>query len=295
MNNFQLSPTFRNALVALQKEVIQRGDLPHISLKELLSYIDRLTKFPLGRSLIETRAIDTFWTDFIITNDKYKSCSDLENFILTRSPFTTAWRELLENFQKLTQENLKNNIVLASIPCGAMREILELNYSEVSDFKLIGIDIDANSLSLARQLAIKKKLCQHLVLDQKDAWKLPYFCEIDIITSCGLNIYVSDPQKVLNLYRQFFQALKPGGLLILSFLTYPPGEGQFSEWVLNKIPSTDLFLEKVLYKDILNTEWRNFRTSEEIENELKVAGFSEITFHYDTLHIFPSLVAKKGG
>ena len=63
-----------------------------------------------------------------MTNTEQKECSDLENFILNRSPFRIAWRELLQNFQKITQKNLEDGITLASIPCGAMRELLQLEF-----------------------------------------------------------------------------------------------------------------------------------------------------------------------
>jgi ubiquinone/menaquinone biosynthesis C-methylase UbiE len=293
MSELQFSNTFQIALTDLRRRIIQQGDMSHISVRDLLSYVEALAQFPLGRLLVEKKSIDAFWTDFIMTNTEQKDCSDLEDFILNRSPFTIAWRELLQNFQKITQENLEDGMTLASIPCGAMRELLELDFSSISNFKIIGIDIDLDSLMLAEQLAAERGLSQNISLSQQDAWQLPYDSEIDIITSCGLNIYTSDRQKVLNLYRQFFRALKPGGQLILGFLTYPPEENELSEWQVDKISAKDLFLEKVLYKDILDPQWRNFRTSDEIEYELKKAGFWEVIFHYDTLHVFPTVVGRK--
>ncbi len=293
MSEPQFSSTFQIALTNLRRRIIQRGDLTHTSVRDLLSYVEALAQFPLGQLLVEKNSIDAFWTDFIMTNTEQKECCDIENFILYRSPFTIAWRELLQNFQKITQENLEDGMTLASIPCGAMRELLQLEFSSISDFKIIGIDIDLDSLMLAEQLAAERGLSQNLSLCQQDAWQLPYDSEIDIITSCGLNIYTPDRQKVLDLYRQFFRALKPGGQLILGFLTYPPGENGLSEWQVDKISAKDLFLEKVLYKDILDPQWRNFRTSDEIEHELKKAGFWEVIFHYDTLHVFPTVVGRK--
>lgn len=293
MDSKHATETFHIALNNLKNKIIQRGNLSYISIKDQLNYINELSQFPLGQVLIEKRSIDTFWTDFIITHSGQRGCSNLEDFILNRSPFTIAWRELLQNFQKITQENLKDEMALASIPCGAMRELLQLDYSSISNFTIIGIDIDPDSLSLAQQLAEERGLSPNLYLCQQDAWQLPYNSEIDLITSCGLNIYVSDRQKTLNLYRQFFKALRPGGILIIGFLTYPPGEGMTSEWHLDKISHEDLFLERVLYKDILDLQWRNFRTSDEFESELRAAGFSEVAFYYDTLHVFPAVVAKK--
>lgn len=293
MDNQNLGVVFQSELKNLKNKIIRRGDLPYISVEDQLKYVDELAQFPLGRILLEKRSIDTEWTDYIITHTNKKKCAPLEDFILNRSPFTKGWRELLKNFQKLSKENLKDGVVLASIPCGAMRELLELDYSSISNFTIIGIDIDLNSLSLAKKFAIQKGLSKNIRLYQQDAWKLPYNSEIDIITSCGLNIYISDQKKVLDLYRQFFKALKPGGKLIIGFLTYPPEEAKDSEWRLKQISSKDILLEKILYKDILDVEWRNFRTSKEFESELRMVGFTYITFYYDELHVFPTIIAKK--
>jgi SAM-dependent methyltransferase len=276
----------------LKDKIIKRGDLSYISIEDQLKYIDELSQFPLGQILLEKGSIDTFWTDFIISGNK-KICNKLEDFILNRSPFTLAWREVLQNFKRIAQKSIKDNMILASIPCGAMRELLELDYSQVSNVTILGIDIDPSSLSLAKELADKRNLSQNLQLYQHDAWQLPYNCELDLITSCGLNIYVSDKQKVLDLYRQFFKALKPKGKLIIGFLTYPPYEEKPSEWRIDHLFPEDILLEKILYKDILDVQWHNFRTSWEFENELKEVGFSEIRFFYDKLYVFPTVVAIK--
>jgi SAM-dependent methyltransferase len=288
-----MTTPFEISLSKLQHKIVQRGDLPHVSIKSQMKYIEELSQFALGRALLENRSIDAFWTDFMTTCSVPKKCSHLEEFILHRSPFTLAWRELLKKFRKVTQENLRDNMILVSVPCGAMRELLELDYSSVSNVSIIGIDIDPDSLLLAQKLAEKMGLSSQLSLCQQDAWQLSYNSEIDLITSCGLNIYVADRQKVLDLYRQFLKALKPGGKLIIGFLTYPPGEKVASEWQLEGIPSEDLLLERILYKDILDLQWRNFRTSQEFEKELREVGFSEVIFHYDTRHIFPAVVATK--
>lgn len=287
-----LSETLQTTINVLKQKIIERGRLPYISIQEQLKYVDELSQFPLGKALLEKKSIDTFWTDYIVAYSGQKKYSDLEDFILNRSPMTKAWRELLLNFQKITQAHLKDEIILTSIPCGAMRELLDLDYSHISDFKIIGIDIDPDSLLLAHRLAEQRGLTKNLFLYPYDAWQLPYDSELDLITSCGLNIYVSDQQKTLDLYRQFLKALKRGGKLITSFLTYPPNENEISEWQINGLSSRDLMLEKILYKDILDAQWRNFRTSNAFEAELKEAGFSEVTFYYDKMHVFPTVIAK---
>lgn len=280
-------------IARLKEKIIRRGDLPHVSIEEQLNYIDQLLEFPLGRALLEKGSIDTYWTDFILSQSGQRRLSNLEDFIVHRSPFVQAWRELARKFKEIIQGNLYGGIVAASIPCGAMKEFLELDYSSVLDFTLIGIDVDLDSLKLAKAEAEKNGLFSHVKLCQQDAWQLPYRAELDLISSCGLNIYVSDSEKVLNLYRQFFKALKPGGKLLMGFLTYPPEESQESEWKVNEMSAKDLILERVIFKDILELQCRNFRTSKECENELRAAGFSKVIFYYDKFHVFPAVVAVK--
>jgi hypothetical protein len=55
-------------------------------------------------------------------------------------------------FQKLAQSLLKENVVLASIPCGLMRDLLTLDFSNIDHFGLIGVDIDTESLDFAKEL-----------------------------------------------------------------------------------------------------------------------------------------------
>lgn len=117
---------------------------------------------------------------------------------------------------------MQEGVVLACVPSGLMGELLNLDYSAVRDFRLVGIDIDRDALDGARALAQKLKLDQNVELLQKDAWNLGLRNEVDLISNNGLNIYEAELDKVTELYRQFYLALKPGGQLVTSFLTYPP-------------------------------------------------------------------------
>lgn len=116
------------------------------------------------------------------------------------------------------------------------------------------VDIDAESLDLAQQFARKKGI-PNVVFYQKDAWQMQFHEEFDVILSSGLNVYEPDPDKVLELYGKFFKALKPGGSLIISVLTYPPDESHETDWNLAAIPSEDLLMEKILLKEILHLHW----------------------------------------
>lgn len=293
--------SFQEAVALLKEKICRRGDLPHVSIERQLELVDQLCSFPFGRYILERKGANGFWTDYLISHPTgqpptlYQECgspSFVEEFILNRSLLVLAHRERFSIYQKLMQKLLVENIVLASIPCGLMRDLITLDYSEITNFKLVGIDIDEESLSLARNLADTRNL-HNIELLHQDAWQTNFNEEFDVITSSGLNVYESDSEKILDLYHRFFTALKPGGSLIISVLTYPPGESKPTDWNLKEINPEDLLMEQILYKDILNLHWRNFRSEDELEKEFQKVGFSKITVYFDKLRIFPTIHAEK--
>jgi amino acid adenylation domain-containing protein len=289
-----LNNQFTKAIESIKKKIIKRGDLPHVSVKKQLKYVDNLSKFPLGRFLIEKKYFDSFWTHYVMISQKNTKISklSLEHFILNRSPLIKGWKELFKNFQKLMQERLRENITLASIPCGLMQDMFLLDYSNLANFIIIGIDIDPNVIASARKLSLKTNYSKNVKLIKRDAWKLQFSSKLDLITSCGLNIYESNKKKLSDLYSQFYKALKPGGTLITGFLTFPPHK-KFSEWNLKVIKSQDLILEKILFEDIINMHHHNFKTSKQFKKELEAIGFKKIEFLYDKARVFPVVIAHK--
>ncbi|HEY5235113.1 MAG TPA: class I SAM-dependent methyltransferase [Rhabdochlamydiaceae bacterium] len=289
------NPSFQEAVLQVKNRIKARGDLPHVSVQRQLELVDQLCEFPFGRHTLETKGANGFWTDYLISPPKNQNPADLstiENYILNRSLIILAHRERFRTYQNVMQSLLKEGIVLASVPCGLMRDLITLDFSHISNFNLVGIDIDQESLDLAAKLA-KEWHISNVALLQLDAWQMDFKEEFDVLTSSGLNVYESDPEKVLDLYRRFYNALKPGGSLIISVLTYPPGDSNPTEWALENIDPEDLLMEQVLYKDILNLNWRNFRSADEIDREFKLAGFSQVDIIYDQNRIFPTVVAHK--
>lgn len=287
----------------LKKSINLRGDLDYISVKQQLALLEDLSSFPLGRFFIERKGADGFWTDYIINypqeggktglNSEGSSLSPAERFILEKSPLTLATRERFKHFQIYTQKSLRNDMKIASIPCGVMRDLLSLDYSQFSSISIIGMDLDPKSLRLAKQLAADYGLEDRVQLFEGDAWNLPFKNQIDLITSNGLNVYISDEKKRTQLYQGFYHALKKDGILIVGVLTYPPGCEKQSDWVLEKIPNENLLMEKILFQDVLGCKWRNFRTLDEIYNDFQSAGFTDVQVIFDQYHIFPTVIGKK--
>lgn len=287
--------SFEEAFKEIEERIVEKGNLSHVSIKRQLDLLNQLSQFPFGRYLIERRGANGFWTDFLLSYKREESLpcnSEAEEFILNRSLLVLAHRDRIRIFQQLVREQLRDGLTLASIPCGLMRDLITLDYSNVNNVKLVGIDIDPESLELANQFALKRGLAD-VEFHQQDAWRMEFRDEFDIITSSGLNVYEADPDKVLELYRLLYRALRPGGSLIISVLTHPPGGSKKTDWDLSIIPSEDLLMENILYKDILDLHWRNFRSSLELDVEFIKAGFQDIRVHFDRQRIFPTIHAKK--
>lgn len=296
------SSSFSDVVEAIRKVIIARGDLPDVTVAYQLNVLDQFCEFPLGRFILERKGANGFWTDYMLShpqkgkisgvNSEGKTFSTLEDFFLNRCPIVVAHQERFRIFQTLTQKLLKDSMVVASIPCGIMRDLLTLDFSGIKNYRIIGVDIDKESLFLANKLA-KELEVPNVEFYQEDAWQIQFQQELDIITSSGLNVYEPDPEKVMSLYKRFFKSLKPGGFLITSVITYPPGESVESDWDLRDIAPEDLLLDRVLHKDVLDIRWRNFRSSNELSREFELTGFSSVSIHFDKHRIFPTILAQK--
>ncbi|HEX4840519.1 MAG TPA: methyltransferase domain-containing protein [Rhabdochlamydiaceae bacterium] len=297
-----LHGTLEKAVADLEVKIRERGDLPSVSVDEQIAVLQDLIQFPLGRFIVEKKGANGFWTDYMITfpetrrktgrNIEGKPLSKWEDFLVNRSPVVLASQERYKIFQRTAQSLIKDGVVLASIPCGVMNDLLTLDYSNVANFKLIGIDIDKESIDLAKKQA-EAKNSRSVEFRIQNAWELEDQNSFDVITSSGLNVYEDDIEKVLELYRQFYRALKPGGVLITSVLTYPPGEGKKTDWDLTGMSEETLRMEQILHKEILGVKWRNFCSINEIELQFMKAGFSKVDVILDRRRIFPTVIAYK--
>jgi len=128
-----------------------------------------------------------------------------------------------------------------------------------------------------------------------DAWELNCHEEFDLLTSNGLNIYEPSDQKVILLFKQFFDALKPGGVLIASYMSFPPIPGMQTEWNLSAVNGKDALLQKIILVDILKAKLQAYRTRQTMEQILKASGFDTFEIIEDRAGIFPVIVAKKQG
>jgi len=297
-----LYPGLEQAIENLKNRFISKGNYSLISPEGMSLILEDLANFPLGRHIILSGGSNDMWTDYLISPQEYlktgKTIIDLdlsviERFFLFSSPAVLAQRELHIKLQKTAQHHIEDGKTFASIPCGLMRDLLSLDYSGANNVSLIGIDIDQESIEKIKLLASKMKVNQVTYI-QEDAWNLQYKKTFDFISSIGLNVYEKDNEKVIGLYKNLYDALKPGGVLFTGVLTWPPYfDKEKSDWNMNLIPKYDMYLETIIHRDILNIQWFNFRTIAEARDDFRKAGFKNIKIEQDSRCIFPAIIATK--
>lgn len=289
------------AVGAIKDKIKARAYLPNFSYDQVCQILDSLSSFPLGRHILQTSGANGIWTDYMISfpwieenlAGKMLAMNRLEYFIIFEMPSVLAQRQLFLLSQKIAQNHVKANNTLASIPCGVMRDLLELEVSPSDNIHFVGIDIDTESLDAAKELARKKGI-SNMRFEQKDAWNLAIYSEFDFVTSIGLNCYEHDRDRVIEFYRQVYKALKPGGTFFTGVLTYPPGCGNHSDWNMKSIPKYHVEMDQILTRDILDLKFQNYRTLSEIEIDFRRAGFTNISIFPDSYCIFPAVIAVKG-
>lgn len=261
----------------------------------LLQILEELSQFELGRFLIKNKSLSGYWTWYIILGFQNQLItSPLEKFIVTKAPTVLATQQRFAIFQSLLIKHIHSHSSVCSIPCGMMADLLTLNLPQnIQEVRLVGIDLDSAVFELAKALAKKLNVRHHYEFFKKDAWHLNIEEQFDVITSNGLNIYEKDDSKVIALYREMYLALKNQGHFICSALTLPPTLTHQCEWDMRKINSTDLATASLLFKNILQTTWANFRSSEKTCQQLQEAGFKNIEIIWDKQRMFPTFLAQK--
>lgn len=295
--------SFEAAYQCLVNKIQTRGDLPHISIQKQLELLKQLSRFEFGRFLIERGGLNGYWTHYVVTHPSKGRLTQLnihgevfdplESFLLNLAPTCLATQERFSIFKEQIQQRLTEGCTLASVPSGLMADFIDLDYSALNTFSLCGIDLDQEALSGAHSYAKEKGLSAHCRFSLNDAWQLNINQEFDLLASNGLAIYEPNHEKVVALYRQFYTALKPHGVLITSFLTPPPAPGNSTQWRLDRVNLEDASMQKILFVDILDAKWQVFRTEETVRSQLAQAGFHTIEIIYDQAHIFPTVIARK--
>lgn len=281
----------------IEKRLRQADNLT-LPLEVEIELLHAFNEFPLGEFLLKNKGLNGYWIDYVILGHKKSPhLHPEESWLLNKAPIPLSTQERFFIFQdELIKLLTKNDMELASIPCGSMMDLLhetvtnKLNEKGLKNITLTGIDLDEESLKLAKENS-ENYTHGEVKFAQFDAWNIGIDQQFDVILSNGLNIYEPDDKKVEALYKEFYKALKTGGVLITSFLTPPPSKDQPSTWKVANV--NDLIKQKALIVDIIQGQWQSFRTEAITKTQLLNAGFSRMQFIYDSQGMYPTVVAYK--
>ena len=290
---------------SIKQRVIKAGDQPDVTVDEILEKLDQMSHCEVGQYLLKNSGgWNGCWTNYFLTyplRDKYDFCfkhvegsqqSEFEKAFLN-FPVVRATQQRFQIFLEENQKLIKDGVVAASIPSGLFGELLYLDYSGIKHCQLYAIDLDPHSLVYAKQNAIHCKLGHFIEFRKKDAWALGYKNKFDFISSNGLNIYEPDETRVIELYQNFYNALKPGGKLITSYIEVPPQLNANSVVKVDILNPFYLKLQKMVMIDILQSTWANYCTQEQMFKRLESVGFKDIQIRYDKAHMFPTVIVEK--
>eukprot|EP00123_Amoebidium_parasiticum_P004313 comp15590_c1_seq1/m.12699 comp15590_c1_seq1/g.12699 ORF comp15590_c1_seq1/g.12699 comp15590_c1_seq1/m.12699 type:complete len:342 (-) comp15590_c1_seq1:101-1126(-) len=300
--------SFDDAYVAAHKHITETlGN--SMKARRLQALLEDLSGFPLGRFMIKNRGLNGYWTDYVVehpnrgrvggTDKSGRPLTDAEKRLLDSYPGILATQERGAIFNRIIQSHIKEGCVLASCPSGLMRDLLGRDYSGIKQFKLVGLDLDPETLNMARDLAEEYSLSDKVELHITDAWALPYENTFNLLSSNGLNLYVDDDQKRLELYGSFYKALAPGGVLVTSMFNFPKGVMKVApeeeeEGFDPSLPDPDAQEEaNLVFRDVIRAGWRNFRPPSFTVKQLKMAGFETVEIEWDRHRRMPTFVARK--
>lgn len=291
---------FAAVLSGIKHKITSAGDKPDVTVAQQLDLLEQLTSFELGRFIIQNGGLNGFWTHYVLTypmRDNPQAIdsqlTELEYFLLNKAPVILATQQRFQIFLQQCQLSVKEDAVLASLPCGMLGDLLYLDFNNIKNIELVGIDYDAAALADSKQLAEKMGLAKFVKLVQQDAWSMAVTDGYDLLVSNGLNIYEPDSERVTALYKNFYDSLRPGGRLVTSFITPPPGDGVDCTWDMQVINKKDLLLQRIIFSDVLSAKWQCYRSESETAAQLEAAGFKNYNFIYDVAKIFPTVVAEK--
>nr|BFD31546.1 class I SAM-dependent methyltransferase [Pigmentibacter ruber] len=267
--------------------------------QELILLLEKMYSTEMGRFMIEHSGFNGYWTEYVCSYPDLKKQgfklteNEFEKYLLENLPFYLATQSRFQIFKTEIKKRLRDNISIASLPCGLMTDILLQDFKGINNFQLHGIDLDQSALDQAKAIALSKGLIHHCTFTREDGRKIEHKNQFDLVTSNGFNIYVDDEDKNIAFYKKIYQALTDKGELITSTIVPPPTEDPYSSWELKKINLDALKIQAIVMNYFTEFNKNNFKSAEKLCIILKKAGFNEFQVIPDNLGIFPTIIAKK--
>jgi SAM-dependent methyltransferase len=153
--------------------------------------------------------------------------------------------------------------------------------------------LDYESIIASHELAARHSLESESQFIQADAWRLNFKDQFHIVVSNGLNNYVGKRDDLVSMYKKLYDAVKPSGLLLTSFLTPSPDQDPKSTWDMEQIDADALRLQKIIFDEIVQVRWNNPQTLDQMASILEDAGFGQMELIFDKAKMYPTVVAQK--
>ena len=286
----------------LCRRIEQAGEQSDITIQEQIDMVHQLAQFGMGRYLLLHRGLNAHWSRYLklLYPQKQRALgvnldgepfTPMERWYL-ESPPAQASQECWQMCRQVLQKQVHDYTTMASVPCGALDDLLELDFASHRHVGLVGVDIDAEALCLAEDNARDHDLIQQVQLRQADAWNLNTRNQWNVVTSKGLAGYEPSFKRLLQLYEQFYLALKPTGVLVTNL--WMPYDGKLKPKIsLTLKEQKELKRFSLLTRHILQVKWSQIMTQGQMSDLLQRVGFTDIRFSPTTNGLCALVTAKK--
>jgi len=201
-----------------------------------------------------------------------------------RSRFFHSRREILRAVKEMSGLSTgipggslsREHLSVLSVPCGIARDLFDVaetlwNKSALYErVRFVGIDLDREALDLSRNLASDHFGFEFHCADALEAGSLP--TGMDVIVSLGFGEFLSD-DVLLDFYRRCHASLNDGG----RFVTSAMSRDRISDYLARELAE-------------LHT---HYRSTEQLTDLLKSAGFAQIRTSRDQVGLQTLAVAEK--
>jgi hypothetical protein len=205
--------------------------------------------FELGRVLLRHFPnLNKHWIAYMLKHTS--SSNSLENWILSRAPLVLALRECARSSKQQVDFYANEGDKIACCSC-------------------FPNDVSEDLLTTSSDINLQQ-------LHKVNAYHL--------IISHGPSLYEPKDSQLTNFYRRLRKALKPGGILITSFMT------PHRDW--ENYEEEDMKKQNIFINKTIRSKGLHFRSEIQIRKQLTQAGFKVLKVIYDTQHIFPLIVAR---
>lgn len=260
---------------------------------QVIDIIHALKQFELGRTFLSLGLITSSLVDYICHNEVSPTGNEFETWFLSKAPRMKALKERYHITKDQLQFYLRSNMSMGILPCGVISKVAELDYSQVENVRIIGYDRDIQGLVNAEKQMMPYVTAGivDLILMKRDLWLLDEEDQYDLMLSNRVSVLERNSTKVLDLFKKFYAALKPNGILLTSFFTPSPLDSlEDSPWV-NTDPN-DTLIEDCIFRHIMEFTFPP-RTEAEVRQLVTSAGFKVLDILNDSSCIYPTVVAQK--